>query len=180
MTLKFSPENQIIDAPDLNRFRIGDHVIADECEDCDRHEGVVVGIEICDAVLQWIVKHHLGQADDEFTAADVTSVLDNLWGDEEDQPGDPTAAEEILRKLAAAPASAAEPVKVKFGDMPSYGRATGNNLLAAVHAAIYGRGEVKFAEINDDHPLWHQMVPTINFDSLNRIVTAFVNGSKVT
>ena len=76
--------------------------------------------------------------------------------------------------------SASEQVKVKFGDMPSYGRATGNDLLAAVHAAIYGRGEVKFAEINDDHPLWHQMVPTINFDSLNRIVTAFVNGSKVT
>jgi len=46
MTLKLSPENEIIDAPDLNRFRIGDHVIADACEDCDRHEGVIVGIEL--------------------------------------------------------------------------------------------------------------------------------------
>lgn len=45
MSLTLSAENIHIDAPDLNRFRIGDHVIADACEDCDRHEGVVVGIE---------------------------------------------------------------------------------------------------------------------------------------
>lgn len=46
MSVKITPENQIIDIPGLNRFRIGDHVIADECADCDRHEGVVVGIEL--------------------------------------------------------------------------------------------------------------------------------------
>lgn len=73
-------------------------------------ERVDVAIEICDAVLQWIVKRDLGQFDDEFTAGDVTSILDDLWGDETDQPGDPKAAEAILRKLTAAPASVAEPV----------------------------------------------------------------------
>jgi hypothetical protein len=44
--LKLSPENKIIDIPDLNRFRIGDHVIADECATHDRHEGIIVGIEL--------------------------------------------------------------------------------------------------------------------------------------
>jgi hypothetical protein len=83
-----------------------------------------------------------------------------------------------LERLTAAPASSAEPVNVKFGDMPSYGQATGKDLLAAVHEAIYGTGHVKFSEIDDDRPLGHQMVPRINFNSLNRIVTAFVNGSK--
>jgi hypothetical protein len=44
--LKLSMENKIADIPDLNRFRIGDFVIADACEACDRHEGVVIGIEL--------------------------------------------------------------------------------------------------------------------------------------
>ena len=44
--LKLSPENKIIDIPDLNRFRIGDHVIADECAAHDQHEGIIVGIEL--------------------------------------------------------------------------------------------------------------------------------------
>lgn len=44
--LKLSQENRLIDLPDLNRFRIGDHVIADECADNDRFEGVIVGIEL--------------------------------------------------------------------------------------------------------------------------------------
>lgn len=43
---KLSQENQIIDLPDLNRFRIGDHVVADATFDHDRHEGVVIGIEL--------------------------------------------------------------------------------------------------------------------------------------
>jgi len=46
MSAKLSPENLHIDIPDLNRFRIGDRVVAEECADCDRHEGVVVGIEL--------------------------------------------------------------------------------------------------------------------------------------
>ncbi len=43
--LKLQQENIIIDIPELNRFRIGDHVIADACAEFDRHEGIVVGIE---------------------------------------------------------------------------------------------------------------------------------------
>ncbi|MBD9372077.1 hypothetical protein IB238_05465 [Rhizobium sp. ARZ01] len=46
LMLKITPENTIIDIPDLNRFRIGDHVIADACAAFDRHEGIVVGIEL--------------------------------------------------------------------------------------------------------------------------------------
>jgi hypothetical protein len=44
--LKLQSENIIIDIPDLNQFRIGDRVVADECADCDRHEGIVIGIEL--------------------------------------------------------------------------------------------------------------------------------------
>lgn len=76
-------------------------------------KSVQIGLEICDAVLKWIVAHDLGQWDDEYTVADVTSILDDLWGDEADQPGDPKAAEAVLRSLSAAPASA-EPVAWLF------------------------------------------------------------------
>jgi hypothetical protein len=44
--LKLSQENQIIDLPDLNRFRIGDEVIVDASADNDRFEGVIIGIEM--------------------------------------------------------------------------------------------------------------------------------------
>lgn len=58
-----------------------------------------IAVDICDAVLQWIVKHDLGQADDEFTVGDVTSILDDIWGEDDDRSGDPKAAEDILRRL---------------------------------------------------------------------------------
>lgn len=38
-------ENKILDTPDLNRFRIGDEVVADACADHDRFEGVIIGLE---------------------------------------------------------------------------------------------------------------------------------------
>lgn len=44
--LELTQENIIIDLPGLHRFRIGDKVVADECASHDRHEGVVVGIEM--------------------------------------------------------------------------------------------------------------------------------------
>lgn len=44
--LKLTLENQIIDLPDLNRFRIGDHVIVDASADNDRFQGVIIGIEM--------------------------------------------------------------------------------------------------------------------------------------
>ncbi|WP_421405503.1 hypothetical protein [Agrobacterium fabrum] len=44
--LKLSNENLMFDLPELNKFRIGDKVVADACEKHDRFEGVVVGIEM--------------------------------------------------------------------------------------------------------------------------------------
>lgn len=44
--LKLSNENLMFDLPELNKFRIGDKVMADACEKHDRFEGVVVGIEM--------------------------------------------------------------------------------------------------------------------------------------
>lgn len=44
--LKLSQENQIIDLPDLNRFRIGDQVVVDASADNDRFEGIIIGIEM--------------------------------------------------------------------------------------------------------------------------------------
>lgn len=46
MNLKLTQENKIIDLPDLNRFRIGDHVIVDASFENDRFEGVIIGIEL--------------------------------------------------------------------------------------------------------------------------------------
>lgn len=41
-----SAENKILDVPDLNRFRIGDEVVAEACAEHDRFEGIVIGIEL--------------------------------------------------------------------------------------------------------------------------------------
>lgn len=46
MKLTISPENKMIDIPDLNKFRIGERVVCDATPDYDRHEGVIVGIEL--------------------------------------------------------------------------------------------------------------------------------------
>lgn len=44
--MRLTPENRLIDIPDLNRFKIGDEVICDATADYDRFEGVVIGIEL--------------------------------------------------------------------------------------------------------------------------------------
>ncbi|ASP84278.1 hypothetical protein CDO26_06445 [Sinorhizobium meliloti] len=41
-----SAENKLIDMTGLNRFRIGDEVVAEACAEHDRFEGVVIGIEL--------------------------------------------------------------------------------------------------------------------------------------
>lgn len=76
----------------------------------------------------------------------------------------------------AAPASA-EPVKL--GSMPLHGAASFNELAAAVTEAVVGDRNHEFEFEHENLFIGHQIVPTINFNSLNRIVTAFVNGSKV-
>lgn len=44
--VRITPENCLIDIPDLKRFNIGDEVICDASEDFDRFEGVIIGIEL--------------------------------------------------------------------------------------------------------------------------------------
>jgi hypothetical protein len=77
--LKLSPENKILDIPDLNRFRIGDEVIADECADHDRHEGIIVGIELQRShasgyLVPSITLLHDGYLTDGFRPADLRHV----------------------------------------------------------------------------------------------------------
>jgi hypothetical protein len=77
--MKITRENELIDIPDLNRFRIGDHVIADECVGHDRHEGVVVGIELArvssfDKLVPSITILHAGYLTDGFTPYDLRKV----------------------------------------------------------------------------------------------------------
>jgi hypothetical protein len=63
---------------------------------------------------------------------------------------------------------------IKLGDMPSYGRCSANDMLAAVADARIGvRDAALLTEIDVDRQVGHQMVPGINFNSLNRIISAF-------
>ncbi|WP_034853241.1 hypothetical protein [Sinorhizobium sojae] len=68
----------------------------------------------------------------------------------------------------------AEPVASRpmLGDMPSYGRASFSDLVKAVALAIYDREDVPI-DVDLGEFIGHQMVPRINFNSLNRIVSAF-------
>lgn len=79
--------------------------------------------------------------------------------------------------LAAAPAVAvkAEPQRPELGEMPPYGRARFTDLMAAVTEAIFGDRD--FSKLDLDHECFigHQMVQQINFNSLNRIVSAFAS-----
>lgn len=77
--LKLQPENIIVDIPDLNRFKIGDHVIADACAEFDRHEGVVVGVELqrlhgSQYLVPSITLLHDGYLTDGFKPRDLRTV----------------------------------------------------------------------------------------------------------
>lgn len=77
--LKLQQENIIIDIPELNRFRIGDLVIADACADFDRHEGIVVGIELqrlhgSSYLVPSITLLHDGYLTDGFKPIDLRTV----------------------------------------------------------------------------------------------------------
>lgn len=77
------------------------------------------------------------------------------------------------RRALAAQAVAVKPT---LGDMPSYGAAKVTDLLNAVAEAIYGIRDISLLDsIDHDRLIGHQMVPNINFNSLNRIVTAFAS-----
>jgi len=77
--LKLDYENTIVHIPDLNGFRIGDRVIADEGDDHDRFEGVVIGIEMrrvygSDRLEPCITLLHDGCITDEFKPNDLRKV----------------------------------------------------------------------------------------------------------
>ncbi|PDT86526.1 hypothetical protein [Sinorhizobium sp. BJ1] len=60
----------------------------------------------------------------------------------------------------------------KLGHMPKYGLADFNDLVRAVALALFDRDDIDF-ELDANRFMGHQMVPAINFNSLNRIVSAF-------
>lgn len=79
--LKLSIENKMLDIEDLNRFKIGDGVIADECAAHDRFEGVIVGIELSrlygSEILQPnITLLHDGYLTDGFKPSDLRKSAD--------------------------------------------------------------------------------------------------------
>ncbi|QIG76670.1 hypothetical protein EVC28_046 [Rhizobium phage RHph_I1_23] len=68
--------------------------------------------------------------------------------------------------------------KAVLGEMPSYGICSGNDMLRAVAEAVCGNRDFSLlGDIDDSRPVGHQIVPTINFNSLNRIISAFIDGS---
>jgi hypothetical protein len=83
---------------------------------------------------------------------------------------------QIAISALTAPVRAAE---VKLGEMPAYGKASLNELAAAVAEAVVGDRNHEFEFEHENLFIGHQIVPTINFNSLNRIVTAFVSGSSL-
>ncbi|MND87772.1 hypothetical protein D3C80_797800 [compost metagenome] len=44
--VRITQENCLFDIPDLKRFNIGDEVVCEPSAECDRFEGVVIGIEL--------------------------------------------------------------------------------------------------------------------------------------
>lgn len=73
--LKLSDENQLVDLPGLNRFRIGDQVVIEASDKNDRFEGVIVGIELqrlygSDHLVPSITLLHDGYLTDGFKPVD--------------------------------------------------------------------------------------------------------------
>lgn len=79
MNVELQPENALIDIPDLNRFRIGDHVVVDASADNDRFEGVIIGIELrrvygSTRLVASLTLLHDGYITDEFRPIDCRKV----------------------------------------------------------------------------------------------------------
>lgn len=77
--VKLRPENTMIDIPDLNQFKIGDHVVVDASHENDRFEGVVIGIELrrvfsTDVLQPSITLLHDGYITDEFRPQECRKI----------------------------------------------------------------------------------------------------------
>ena len=100
----------------------------------------------------------------------------NTWGQSMSAAQDVLAAIVVNAVKEQTPAPA--PHKLALGDMPKYGNCTANDMLAAVSDAIFGDRDVSLLwNIDNDRSIGHQMVPNINFNSLNRIISAFYTAS---
>ena len=97
MEIEITPENRIIDIPDLNRFQIGDHVIIDPSADNDRFEGIIIGIELRRVYGSYrlepsITLLHDGYITDEFKPIDCRKV----------EPAPPQSTEQVSDTPSAA------------------------------------------------------------------------------
>lgn len=76
---ELTPENRIVDIPDLNGFQIGEHVVVDASADNDRFEGVIIGIELrrlygSNRLVPSITLLHDSYITDEFKPSDCRKV----------------------------------------------------------------------------------------------------------
>jgi len=76
MKVTLTNENRLIDIPELLQFDIGDEVICDASEDCDRFEGIIIGIELrrvygSERLEPCITLLHEGYITDEFRPRDL-------------------------------------------------------------------------------------------------------------
>ena len=85
-----SNENTIIDLPALNRFKIGDEVVAEATDRIDRFEGVIVGIELRKVFSAHVLEpditilHDGDQITDGFKPTDLRIVRPYLCEPEKD------------------------------------------------------------------------------------------------
>ncbi|SHK43808.1 hypothetical protein SAMN02745194_04919 [Roseomonas rosea] len=78
------------------------------------------------------------------------------------------------RVQGAEGASVVVPKDLRWDYMPSYGEIAPQQLIEAVASAQFDDRTAPLKGISRDRHIGHQMVPAINFNSLNRIVSAFV------
>lgn len=64
----------------------------------------------------------------------------------------------------------------KWQDMPTYGEMPFSQLVEAVSEAIYAKRDIDVG-VDAEKFIGHQMLPAINYNSLNRIVSAFVRSA---
>lgn len=90
-----------------------------------------------------------------------------------------TLAPTLSNPEAPAAPVAVDTKSLRWTSMPSYGEVNFIQLVEAVAQAIYADRDYKDRGIDREKFIGHQIVPTINFNSLNRIVSAFVRAALV-
>lgn len=90
-----------------------------------------IAVDICDAVLAWIVKHDFGDRDDEFSVAEVIAVLDCLYEEE---------VRELQAKTAAPPSlsSRVEAAEARVAVLEKVAKSALDYLIA-----VYNSGDIE-------------------------------------